>query len=132
MSQDDPVFRRTYQWLHSTSFKYSNEGKAYGLPGSYRLPDTTSWSIADHLRLQAGRLQALKILRASPWDGGIVSEQVDPMTAASIAGGGAFATAAGYVASTVCDLYCEPRRGLAGPAQGSSAAGSRARAEEMK
>ena len=106
--QDDPVFVRTYAWLHSRHFAHSNAGKPYGLPGSYRLPYTTVWSIADHLRLDAGRQQALKILRASAWDGGIVSEQVDPMTAASIPGGGAFATAAGYLASTVCDLYCRP------------------------
>ncbi len=115
IGQDDPVFRRTYLWLHSSSFAYSNAGKPYGLPGSYRLPDTSSWSIADHLRLQAGRAQALKILRASPWDGGIVSEQLDPMTAQSIAGGGAFATAAGYLAATICELYCQPRPAPAAP-----------------
>ena len=109
VSQDDPVFRRTYRWLHSKSFRYSNAGKPYGLPGSYRLPDTSSWSIADHLRLRAGRVRALKMLLASPWDGGIVSEQVDPQTDAAIPGGGAFATAAGYLAATVCDLYCRPR-----------------------
>ena len=108
VSQDDPVFARTYAWLHSRHFPHSNAGKRYGLPGSYRLPYTTAWSIADHLRLDAGREQALKILRASSWDGGIVSEQLDPTTAASIPGGGAFATAAGYLASTVCDLYCRP------------------------
>ncbi len=109
ISQDNPVFRRTYRWLHSTFFKYSNIGKPYGLPGSYRLPYTSSWSIADHLRLRTGRAQALKILLASPWDGGIISEQVNPVTDASIPGGGAFATAAGYVAATACDLYCRPR-----------------------
>lgn len=109
ISQDDALFRRTYRWLHSKSFEYSNAGKGYGLPGSYRLPDTTSWSIADHLRLRAGREQALKILRASPWDGGIVSEQIDPTTAQGVAGGGAFATAAGYLADTICELYCRPR-----------------------
>ncbi len=108
MSQDDPVFQRTYQWLHSRAFRYSNAGKPYGLPGSYRLPDTTSWSIADHLRLRAGQALALKILRASPWDGGIVSEQLDPATADSVNGGDAFATAAGYLAATLCDLYCRP------------------------
>jgi uncharacterized protein len=108
ISENDPIFRRTYAWLHSPSFRYSNAGKPYGLPGSYRLPYTTSWSIADHLRLKAGHALALRILLASPWDGGIVSEQIDPMTAASIAGGGAFATAAGYLAATVCDLYCRP------------------------
>ncbi len=112
IGEDDPLFRRTYRWLHSQHFKYSNAGKPYGLPGSYRLPYTTSWSIADHLRLRAGRALALQILRASPWDGGIVSEQVDPMTARSIGGGGAFATAAGYVAATVCDLYCRPRHAV--------------------
>lgn len=112
IDQGDPLFMRTYRWLHSKHFKYSNAGKPYGLPGSYRLPATTSWSIADHLRLRAGRTLAMKILRASPWDGGIVSEQVDPMSARSLAGGGAFATAAGYVAATVCELYCRPRHAV--------------------
>ena len=110
VGQDNPLFRRTYWWLHSRSFKYSNVGKPYGLPGSYRLPYTTSWIIADQLRLRAGRARALKILLASPWDGGIVSEQVNPMTDGAVPGGGAFATAAGYVAATVCDIYCQPRK----------------------
>lgn len=109
ISESDPVFRRTYQWLHSKSFKYSFAGEPYGLPGSYRLPETTCWSIADHLRLEEGRASALKILLASPWDGGIVSEQVDPKTAKSIPGGGAFATAAGYVGAAICDQFCKPR-----------------------
>ncbi len=109
VGQNNPVFRRTYRWLHSKYFPYSNLGKPYGLPGSYRLPYTTSWSIADELQLRAGRKQALKILLASPWDGGIVSEQLSPETDASVGGGGGFATAAGYLASTVCQLYCLPR-----------------------
>lgn len=106
--ESDPVFRRTYLWLHSKNFKYSSAGEPYGLPGSYRLPWTTCWSIADHLRLEEGRSIALKILLASPWDGGIVSEQVDPKTAKSIPGGGAFATAAGYVGAAICDVFCKP------------------------
>jgi uncharacterized protein len=106
--ESDPVFRRTYEWLHSKNFKYSSAGEPYGLPGSYRLPETTCWSIADHLRLEEGRAIALKILLASPWDGGIVSEQVDPKTAKSIPGGGAFATAAGYVGAAICDEFCKP------------------------
>ncbi|HEX8756716.1 MAG TPA: glycoside hydrolase family 125 protein [Steroidobacteraceae bacterium] len=109
VSETDAVFRRTYQWLHSKDFKYSSAGEPFGLPGSYRVPKTTCWSIADHLRLEEGRAMALKILLASPWDGGIVSEQVDPKTAKSIPGGGAFATAAGYVGAAICDVYCKPR-----------------------
>ena len=109
IGQEAPVFRRTYRWLHSRHFPYSNIGKPYGLPGSYRLPFTTCWTIADELRLRAGRKQALKILLARPWDGGIVSEQLSPATDASVGGGGGFATAAGYVASTICQLYCRPR-----------------------
>jgi uncharacterized protein len=107
--ENDPVFHRTYQWLHSTNFKYSSAGLPFGLPGSYRLPYTTCWSIADHLRLEEGRAMALKILLASPWDGGIISEQVDPRTAKSIGGGGAFATAAGYVGAAICEVLCKPR-----------------------
>ena len=105
--ESDPTFHRTYQWLHSRNFKYSSPDEPYGLPGSYRLPETTCWSIADHLRLEEGRAQALKILLASPWDGGIVSEQVDPKTAKSVPGGGAFATAAGYVGAAICDEFCK-------------------------
>jgi len=108
--ESDPVFRRTYRWLHSKNFKYSSAGAPYGLPGSYRVPKTTCWSIADHLRLEEGRAMALKILLASPWDGGIISEQVDPKTAKAIPGGGAFATAAGYVGAAICDAFCKPRR----------------------
>lgn len=117
--EHDPVFRRTYAWLHSQSFKHSSAGEPYGLPGSYRLPQTTCWAIADHLRLEEGRALALKILLASPWDGGIVSEQLDPRTARSIPGGGAFATAAGYVGAAICEQYCKPRRTQ--PAAGSEA-----------
>ena len=52
---------------------------------------------------------ALRILFASPWDGGIISEQVDPKTAKSIPDGAAFATAAGYVGAAICDVFCKPR-----------------------
>ena len=110
VSQDDPVFVRTYEWLHSRNYKYSYFGEPYGLPGSYRLPFATSWSVADHLRLERGRALALKILRASPWDGGIISEGVHPSSAAMEKGGGAFATAAGYVAHVICKEYCEEGR----------------------
>ena len=47
--ETDPVFIHTYQWLHSSNYKYSYSDQPYGLPGSYRLLFTTSWSIADHL-----------------------------------------------------------------------------------
>jgi hypothetical protein len=120
--ESDPVFRRTYAWLHSKHFKYSSAGEPYGLPGSYRLPQTTCWSIADHLRLEEGRATALKILLASPWDGGIVSEQLDPRTARSIPGGGAFATAAGYVGAAICEQFCKPRRTPAAAGSGAAAA----------
>jgi meiotically up-regulated gene 157 (Mug157) protein len=109
VAEDDPVFARTYEWLHSKNYPYSYTGQAYGLPGSYRLPITTSWQVADHLRLQRGRELALKILRASPWDGGIITEGMDPATAHMDAPGGAFATAAGYVADALCQVYCQPR-----------------------
>ena len=109
ISEDDAVFARTYEWLHSKNFPYSYSDKAYGLPGSYRLPITTSWSVADHLRLKLGREQALKVLRASNWDGGIISEGVDPATGRMDYSGRAFATAAGYVADAICREFCKPR-----------------------
>lgn len=107
IAESDPIFVRTYSWLHSKSYEYSYSDQPYGLPGSYRLKFTTSWSIADHLSLAAGREQALKILRASNWDGGIITEGVDPTSGLMDQQGRAFATAAGYVAHAICRLACK-------------------------
>lgn len=107
--ENDPVFVRTYEWLHSNNYKYSYWDQTYGLPGSYRLPITTSWSVADHLLLERGREKALKIFRASTWDAGIISEGLDPETAVMDSAGGAFATAAGYVSHAICETYCKDR-----------------------
>jgi len=107
ISETDPIFVRTYSWLHSKGYEYSYSDQPYGLPGSYRLKFTTSWSIADHLSLAAGREQSLKILRASNWDGGIITEGVDPASGLMDQQGRAFATAAGYVAHSICQLACK-------------------------
>jgi hypothetical protein len=109
ISEDDPLFVRTYNWLHSSHYKYSYADRRYGLPGSYRLPFTTSWMIADELLLKRSRDRAEKILLDSPWDAGIISEGVNPDSAAMEPGGGAFATAAGYVAHAICELQCRGR-----------------------
>jgi hypothetical protein len=106
VTENDPVFVRTYEWLHSKNYAYSYFDRPFGLPGSYRLPFTTSWTIADHLSLTRGREPALKMLRASNWDGGIVSEGVDPDSAVMDYAGRAFATAAGYVAHAICQNFC--------------------------
>jgi hypothetical protein len=106
ISEDDPLFVRTYAWLHSAHYQYSYADQPYGLPGSYRLPFTTSWGVADHLRLKAGEAQALKVLTESPWDGGIITEGVKPDTAKADQEGRAFATAAGYVAHVICARFC--------------------------
>ncbi|HKV78006.1 MAG TPA: glycoside hydrolase family 125 protein [Candidatus Sulfotelmatobacter sp.] len=108
VSESDPVFIRTYEWLHSKNYAYSYSGRPYGLPGSYRLPITTSWSVADHLALVRGREQALKVLRASTWDDGIITEGVDPSSGAADYPGRAFATSAGYVADAICREFCKP------------------------
>ena len=110
ISEEDPLFRRTYAWLHSPHYQYSYSDQPYGLPGSYRLQFTTSWAVADHLRLNIGRDQALKILRHSPWDGGIITEGVKADTGVPDRQGLAFATAAGYVAHTICEQYCIDRK----------------------
>jgi hypothetical protein len=110
VSENDPVFRRTYAWLHSVHYQYSYSDQPFGLPGSYRLPFTTSWEVADHLRLAAGRAQALKILEQSPWDGGIITEGVKADTGVPDTQGLAFATAAGYVAHAICDQFCNDRK----------------------
>jgi meiotically up-regulated gene 157 (Mug157) protein len=109
ISQDDPLFVRTYNWLHSARYRYSYADQPYGLPGSYRLPFTTSWSVADHLRLKAGQAKALKILTESPWDGGIITEGVKPDTATADKDGRAYATAAGYIGHTICAQFCIDR-----------------------
>jgi hypothetical protein len=108
--EDDPLFVRTYDWLHSPHYSYSYMDKPWGLPGSYRLPFTTSWSVADHLRLNAGRTKALKVLTNSPWDGGIITEGVKPDTAIADHDGRGFATAAGYIAHTICAQFCTDER----------------------
>ncbi len=110
LSENDPFFVRTYAWLHSSNYRYSHDQDPFGLPGSYRLPFTTSWGIADHLRLHDGRAHALEILLKSPWDGGIITEGVKPDTGLPDNQGLAFATAAGYVAHTICDQFCIDRR----------------------
>jgi len=112
ISATDPIFVRTYDWLHSNSYQYSYSTHTYGLPGSYRLPFTSSWEVADHLLLPQGRAQALKIIRDSPWDGGIITEGVDPDSDLLDTAGRAFATAAGYMAHAICATTCqkEPAR----------------------
>jgi uncharacterized protein len=109
LPETDPVFVSTYKWLHSKNYQYSYWDMPYGLPGSYRLPFTTSWSIADHLSLSMGREQALKVLRDSGWDGGIVTEGVDAETGRMDQQGRAFATAAGYMAHAICNMACNDR-----------------------
>jgi hypothetical protein len=106
IAEDDPLFVRTYDWLHSAHYPYSYAGQPWGLPGSYRVPFTTSWSVADHLRLKAGRAKALKIVTGSVWDGGIITEGVKPESGIPDQEGRGFATAAGYVAHTICEQYC--------------------------
>lgn len=106
LSESDPVFARTYAWLHSANYKYSYADQPYGLPGSYRLPFAPSWTIADHLQLKAGHERALKILLASTWDGGIITEGVNADSGRMDHAGRAFATAAGYMAHSICETYC--------------------------
>jgi hypothetical protein len=106
IAEDDPVFVRTYDWLHSSNYAYSYSDQKFGLPGSYRLPITTSWVIADELLLKRGHERAASILRASSWDNGIISEGIDPATAQMDHPGRAFATAAGYVAHAICRSAC--------------------------
>jgi hypothetical protein len=112
IAEDDPLFVRTYDWLHSAHYPYSYADRPWGLPGSYRLPFTTSWSVADHLRLKAGRAQALRVLTESAWDGGIITEGVKPETGQPEQDGRAFATAAGYVAHEICQQFCIDREAV--------------------
>lgn len=110
VDKNDPIFQRTYAWLHSGNYPWSYDDRPYGLPGSYRLPFTPVWTVADHLSLEAGRDQATKILLGSHWDGGIITEGIDPTTAIADHDGRAFATAAGYVADAICRAYCTDRK----------------------
>jgi uncharacterized protein len=110
IAEDDPLFVRTYAWLHSAHYPYGYADQPWGLPGSYRVPFTTSWSVADHLRLKAGRAKALKVLTESTWDGGIVTEGVKPESGMPEKDGRGFATAAGYVAHVICEQFCIDRK----------------------
>jgi len=110
IAADDPLFARTYDWLHSPNYKYSYSDQPYGFPGSYRLPFTTSWTVADELQLPKGREKALKILRTSQWDAGIITEGVKPESAVMDFAGRAFATAAGYVGHAICQSFCTPQK----------------------
>jgi len=106
ISEGDPLFVQTFAWLHSPNYSYSYSDYPYGLPGSYRLPFTTSWSVADHLGLKLGRDRALRVLRGSAWDAGIISEGLDARTGVVDHDGRAFATAAGYMAHAICASFC--------------------------
>jgi GH15 family glucan-1,4-alpha-glucosidase len=108
--ETDSVFERTYEWLHSPNYKYSYASEPYGLPGSYRVPFTTSWAVADHLLLKQGRERAMKVLHDSPWDGGIFTEGVNPATGILDTNGRAFATAAGYLAHALCEIACTDKQ----------------------
>jgi len=114
IAEDDPLFVRTYEWLHSANYPYSYANMPWGLPGSYRVPFTTSWSVADHLRLKSGQAKALKVLTESPWDGGIITEGVKPETGKPDQEGRGFATAAGYIAHTICERFCTDRKASRG------------------
>ena len=110
IAEDDPLFVRTYAWLHSAHYAYGYADQPWGLPGSYRVPFTTSWSVADHLRLKSGRAKALKVLTESSWDGGIVTEGIKPESGMPEKDGRGFATAAGYVAHVICEQFCIDRK----------------------
>ena len=110
IAEDDPLFVRTYDWLHSKHYAYSYGDQPWGLPGSYRVPFTTSWAVADHLRLKAGRAQALKIVTGSVWDGGIITEGVKPESGVPDQEGRGFATAAGYIGHVICEQFCNDRQ----------------------
>lgn len=110
VDEADPIFSRTYDWLNSPNYEYSYSKKPYGLPGTARLPFTASWSVADYMNLNRGREKALKILRATAWDAGIITEGVDSETGVMEEAGRAFATASGYIAHTICRQYCSGTR----------------------
>ena len=59
--------------------------------------------------LKRSHEKAEQILKASPWDAGIITEGIDPETALADKPGRAFATAAGYVAHAICATACLPR-----------------------
>jgi GH15 family glucan-1,4-alpha-glucosidase len=103
--EDNPVFTRTWDWLHSKNYSYSQAGQPYGLPASFRVPFTCCWVVGEHLRLKQGREMALKILKKATWDYGIVSEGLDARNAEGLGGGGAFAAAAGYLAHCIWEAH---------------------------
>jgi uncharacterized protein len=105
-TESSPLFQNTYRYLHSSNYRYSHTGTPFGFPGSYRLPFTSSWVLADELSLSLAREHALHTLLTSHWDNGIITEGIDPSTASIDNQGRAFATAAGYVAHALCEHFC--------------------------
>ena len=91
IAETDPLFQRTCRCLHLARHRYGVADRRYGLPGSCRPPFITARSVADHLPFEPSRVQALAILRESPWDGGIVNDDASPDTARADRQGRAFA-----------------------------------------
>jgi len=105
MPEEDPRFVATYDWMHSPDYKWSQLNLPWGLPTSHRLPATSMWAVADRLRLKRGIKRATEFLDHTDWDGGIICECLDPKTGLGVAGGSAFATAAGYMAHQVYEAF---------------------------
>jgi hypothetical protein len=106
---------RSFEWRHSPACAYSHAGLHYRLPGSARLPFTPVWTLAAELGLPQGRAHALEILLASPWDNGLATEGLDPLTAVPDVARRAFATAAGDLAHAICDTFCTDARSRSRP-----------------
>ena len=108
IAENDPVFIATAERLRAPGMAHSHHGLPFGLPGSSRLPFTTAWVIADHLRLEQSRDAALGMLTGTAWDGGLIAEGIDPATGRVERDGRAFAAAAGYVAAALHDVFGLP------------------------
>ncbi len=105
IKESDPVFAKTYEWLHSDGYEWSQKGLPWGLPTSHRLPFTSIWAVADRLRLDRGRKRAVEFLDKTQWDHGIFCEGIDPRTAEAMGGGSAFATVAGYMSHCIYETF---------------------------
>lgn len=65
------------------------------------IPTGNEWIALPNPRASDGALTSFNVLRASQWDGGIITAGVDPGTGAAEPAGRAFATGAGYVADAI-------------------------------
>jgi hypothetical protein len=111
---DDPVWRRTKEWVHSGDHRYSFKGKPFCEVGCAHAEHP--WVLSAVNSLLAGETRrAVDFLSRAPMDNGIACESVDEETGEA-ASGEAFATCAGFLAYGLWKVLGPGRDAEPGPA----------------